>query len=260
MASGTRLGSYWPTESFWHSRDPRTLLLTTLLILGLTLLFSSLLGQVLILFITTFLYTTAHLPLKSIPENIRAFKWILLLTFLANLIYPNVFSDNSQIFTRISVSTFLTLRIINMILISFWLTMTVRVITLMNTIGLALQPFKHVLPIDQFVLAMGVAIRFFPILQEESEEIILAQRARSNGEAARGLKAVNIVIPLLVGALRRAQEMATAIESRGYRIGQIRTIWPVSQWSTKETWVLTMIILSILFMIFFYHYILAMSF
>lgn len=257
MTVGARLGTYWPMESFWHHRDPRTILATTMALFGITLYFSSLVGQGLIFIAVTILYITASLPLKSIVSNVRSFQWILLLTFLANLLWPYglIPTQYSLLLKQIGTSLFYTLRLLNMILLSIWLTMTVRVTTLLNIILHVLQPCTKILPINEIILAMSVAIQFFPILQEELEEITLAQRARSNGRAAKGIKAASTLVPLLVGALRRAQEMATAIESRGYKEGKVRTIWPSCQWTFEETIIMATIIFAVFLLIYIYHWV-----
>jgi energy-coupling factor transport system permease protein len=102
------------------------------------------------------------------------------------------------------------------------LTMTTTPVALIEGLTVLLAPLRRLrLPIDEFALMALLALRFIPTLTEEVELLIKAQTSRGAdfthgtiGERAQSL--VALFVPLLQGALRRAAELATALDARGY--------------------------------------------
>jgi energy-coupling factor transport system permease protein len=92
-----------------------------------------------------------------------------------------------------------------------------------------LTPLKKLrFPAHEVAMMMTIALRFIPTLHEETQKISRAQAARgadlSEGGLLRRLRAmVPVLVPLTIGAFRRADELAEAMESRGYRGGEGRT-------------------------------------
>ena len=109
------------------------------------------------------------------------------------------------------------------------MTYTTTPIALADAIEQLLAPLKRLrLPVHEFSMMMTVALRFIPTLVEETEKIIAAQKARgadfsSGGLIKRAKALIPILIPLVISAFRRADELATAMECRCYRGGDGRT-------------------------------------
>lgn len=237
-------GRYWPTSSYWHQRDARLKLGITVLWVIAALSIGSIIGQVVLVPVMLLLYLTARLPLTRLFLGLASFRWLLLLTFIANLFFVGVgeriWAPLPITLEGIDLATIYALRLANLIGISFWLMMTVRPLDLIGGLERIFSPLKPWVPVNEFVLAMGIAIRFFPLLLEEGEEILLAQRAR--GAAFKGIRrltmAVSVAIPLFIGALRRAGDLADAMVARGYNPGKARTDWRGTTWRWMDTWTL----------------------
>ena len=232
-------GRYWPVRSFWHNRDPRVKLAVTMILLismiGLTSIYALLtMGAIIII-----LFTSARLPLANLFSGLRSFRWLVLFTFLVNLFFvrdghglwgiPWITTGGT------SVAIIYAVRLLNLLSLSIWLMMTVRPLDMVAAIQRLFSPLQRFIPVGEFALSMGLAIRFFPLLLEESEEIALAQRARG-ADKNRGVKsAIALIIPLFVGVIRRAEDLAHAMEARGYQTGMVRTDWRFNGWELKDS-------------------------
>ena len=132
-------------------------------------------------------------------------------------------------------AVFILIRILAMVIgTGLFLTYTTTPIALTDAIESLLAPLRLVrLPVHEFAMMMTIALRFIPLLSEETGKIMSAQKARgvdfSRGGLFRRAKAlVPILIPLFVSSFRRADELATAMECRCYRGGKGRTKMTVS--------------------------------
>ncbi|HEY7340044.1 MAG TPA: energy-coupling factor transporter transmembrane component T, partial [Ktedonobacterales bacterium] len=107
---------------------------------------------------------------------------------------------------------------------SMILTMTTSPVALAEGIVVLLRPLRRFrVPADEFGLMTLVALRFIPVLVQETEQLIKAQVSRganfttgSVGARIRG--ASSLLVPMLQGALRRAEDLSMAIEARGYGV------------------------------------------
>jgi energy-coupling factor transport system permease protein len=124
---------------------------------------------------------------------------------------------------------FLALRILLLVSSAGLLTATTAPVALADGIEDLLSPLKKVrFPAHEVAMMMTIALRFIPTLGEEAEKIKGAQAARGadfseGGPIRRARSFIPVLIPLTVGAFRRADELADAMESRGYRGGEGRT-------------------------------------
>ena len=109
------------------------------------------------------------------------------------------------------------------------LTLTTTPVDLTHGIESLLKPLTWIkVPVDEFALIMSITLRFIPTLMDETDRIIRAQKARgacfdTGGLIARAKAFVPILIPLLVNAFRRAEELALAMNARCYEGARKRT-------------------------------------
>ena len=122
---------------------------------------------------------------------------------------------------------------------SSWLLGVTESLTLIKGLELSLQPFRRWLPVGEMAMVLGLTLSFFPLLLTEAREIMLAQQARGVNfqtnwaKKLRGLLAM--VIPLFLSALRRALEIAQAMEARGYVPGAPRGSLYELAWGKKDS-------------------------
>ncbi len=245
MISDITLGQFFPAKSPMHSADPRLKICLT--IYAIVLMFTS--GNFITLALTT-LYIGAGILLSKIPFKmyLRALKPILILVIFTSVL--NIFYGSGEPLVSFWIfritkqglinSVFVSLRIVLLILASSVLTFTTSPTQLTDAIERLLKPLKilHV-PVHDFAMMMTIALRFVPLLLEETDKIMAAQKARGADMESGGLihriKALApVLIPLFVSAFRRAFDLATAMESRCYNGGDGRTKMKVLHFSSGD--------------------------
>jgi len=166
------------------------------------------------------------IPLIVITLAVIVFLWLThnippTTTFLVG---PFVITDLG-VWSLLSISTvFIVLYIFSLLL-----TMTTSPIALVEGLTMLLTPLRLLkLPVDDFALMTLIALRFIPTLIDEVEQLLKAQTARGADYAhgtirERSQSLLALLIPLLHGVLRRASDLATALESRGYEVGSQQT-------------------------------------
>ena len=129
----------------------------------------------------------------------------------------------------ISTGLFLALRILLLVSTAGLLTATTTPIALADGIEDLLSPLKRLrFPAHELAMMTTIALRFIPTLHEEAQKITRAHAARGadfseGGPVKRARELLPVLIPLTIGAFQRADELAEAMESRGYRGGNGRT-------------------------------------
>lgn len=220
--------AYYPAGSFWHARDPRLKLLVVLAGATLVVTEKSLGGQIFLLALHLLLFVTGQLPLRRGWHMVKTFRWLLLIALLLNLWTGSL-----------PTALCYLLRLINLLLMSSWLLGVTESLTLIKGLELTLLPLKRVLPIGEMAMVFGLTLSFFPLLLREAGEIMLAQQARGvnfKTNWAKKMKGlIAMVIPLFISALRRALEIAQAMEARGYVPGAPRGSLYALAWGKKDS-------------------------
>ena len=230
------LGQYYPVRSPIHALDARIKVILAVLYIVCTFLCKNVLCFAALLFSAVVLLLIARIPVRMVLRAIRPILFIMLFTAVLNLFFAKgetvVFEYwKIRIYQEgIYNAVFMVVRIVVLILgTSIFLTYTTTPIQLTDALESLLSPLRILhLPVHEFAMMMSIALRFIPLLSEETDKIMSAQKARgvdfSQGGLIRRAKAlVPILIPLFVSAFRRADELATAMECRCYRGGKGRT-------------------------------------
>ena len=235
MLKDITLGQYFPGKSPIHLLDPRTKLL--FLIIYFIALFTAdgwISYGIVLVFLSTVIYMTT-IPLKTIVKGLKPLIFILVFTGILNLFMTP--GENVLVsFWGLNITTeglvqaiFMVSRILMLIVGTFLLTYTTSPIALTDGLESLLAPLKKLhLPVHELSMMMCIALRFIPTLIEETDKIMSAQKARGadfeTGSLMQRVKAlVPILVPLFIGAFRRADELATAMECRCYQGGESRT-------------------------------------
>ncbi len=235
MSRSITLGQYLPGESFIHRLNPRFKLLSLLLILVLLFTLQTYQGLVALLVFGLVLLTVTRVPFRYFLRGLRP---ILYIAVFAIIIYF-FFTSGGVVLLRIGFITvesegvrqgiFIILRLVTLVLFSLLLTLTTTPLSLTYGLGYFLRPLRHIgLPTEEVAMIMAIALRFIPTLMEESQRLMRAQVSRGadfeTGSIFRRAKSlIPLIVPLFVSAFRRADELALAMEARGYRIGAQRT-------------------------------------
>lgn len=235
MLKDITIGQFFPGNSIIHRLDPRFKLVITMIFIVMLFIGKSPIGLAI-----GGLYTLIAIALSKIKFNlfVKSIKPIvpfLLITAVLNLL----FIAQGEVYFRwkfikiteggVNTSVFMIFRIIFLIAGSSLLTYTTSPIALTDAVERLLSPLKKLkFPVHELAMMMTIAIRFIPTLIEETDKIILAQKARgaeiSTGSITNRMKnVIAIIIPLFVSSFRRAEELATAMECRCYNGGEGRT-------------------------------------
>ena len=234
MIRDITVGQYYQTESVLHSLDPRTKLIGVLVYLVSLFLFNSISVYIIA---TVFLVSTialSRVPVSYILKGMRSMVFILLLTVVFNVfLTPGVpvFTFWKLQVTRegLVVAGYTAVRLIYLIIGSSLLTFTTTPNNLTDGLESLMKPLKAFrVPVHEVAMMMSIALRFIPILLDETDKIMKAQQARGadfeHGNILRRAKAlVPILVPLFVSAFRRANDLAMAMEARCYRGGDGRS-------------------------------------
>ena len=236
MLKDITLGQYFPGNSVIHRLDPRTKLI--MLVVYIVSLFTAVswLSYALPLVFLAVCIAVSGVPLKSFVRGLKPLLFILIFTAALNLFFtvgegePLVHFWVITIYTEGIVRALLMLlRIVLLIAGTFLLTYTTSPISLTDGLEALLAPLKVIkVPVHELSMMMCIALRFIPTLIEETDKIMSAQKARGadfeTGKLMDRVKSlVPILVPLFIGAFRRADDLATAMECRCYQGGEGRT-------------------------------------
>ncbi len=235
MIRDITIGQYYPADSLVHKLDPRVKLFVTLLYIIALFTYKGVAGFVLI---TCFLIGSIYIskvPFKYMVKGLKAILILLLITSAFNLLLTptgtvywkyGVFQITDE---GISNAVTMTIRLVYLILGTSLMTLTTTPKQLTDGLEKALHPLNRInVPVHAIAMMMSIALRFIPILIEETDKIMKAQMARGADFETGGIikKAKNMVpllVPLFVSAFRRADDLAMAMEARCYNGGEGRT-------------------------------------
>lgn len=234
MLKDMTLGQYYPGNSIVHRLDPRVKLMGTLVFIISLFVFGSVscyLGATLAILIVV---RSSKVPLKYILKGLKPIFILMLITVIFNLfLTPGrtvwSFWKLSVTVEGIRLAIHMAVRLTYLIIGSSILTFTTTPNSLTDGLETGLRWLNAFrVPVHEIAMMMSIALRFIPILMDETDKIMRAQEARGadfhSGGLFRRVKAmVPLLVPLFVSAFRRANELALAMESRGYHGGQGRT-------------------------------------
>ncbi len=235
MLRDITLGQHLPGNSPVHRLDPRLKLLLTLAYIVVLFVFQNPLGLALCIVFLAALYLLAHIPARMMWRTLKPLIPILVLTTLINLFFTQSGTVLVQFWVFVITSggvahaVQIVVRIACLLIGTALLTYTTSPIALTDAIERLLRPLSRLrFPSHELAMMMTIALRFIPVLIEETDKIMSAQKARGalldTGGIAQRVKAlVPVLIPLFLSAFRRADDLAMAMECRCYRGGEGRT-------------------------------------
>lgn len=246
MLQHIAIGQYVPGQSFLHQTDPRSKLLFVILFAALVFWANNAATYAVLVGFMLAGVLLSRLSLSYILKSLRPVWLLILFTVVLHL----VITKGGEVYFRwgwlsveemgVRQAVFISLRLTLLVLISSLLTLTTSPIDLTEGLERLLGPTGRIgVPVHEIALMMSIALRFIPTLMEETDKIIKAQTARganlTEGSFVRRARSLMpIVIPLFVGAFRRAEELALAMEARGYRGGVGRTRLRRLKWSWRD--------------------------
>lgn len=234
MIRDITIGQYYPVESVIHALDPRTKLVITFLYLISLFLANNKYMYLLAMAVLIFYILLSKVPLRYMLKGLRGILFFIIISVVLNMFFTPGEPFIDWWFVHISWQGFRTacytmLRIVFLVLGASVITYTTTPTKLTDGLEQGfhwLNRFK--VPVHEVAMMVSIALRFIPILIEELDKIMKAQQARcadfENGNIITRLKSLfPVILPMFVSAIRRANELALAMEARCYRGGEGRT-------------------------------------
>jgi len=235
MLKDITLGQFFPGKTIVHRLDPRTKLLLTLFYITALFISKGFIAYALMFVVLLTCLSLSRLKPKAALRGLKPVMIIIIITFILNIFFVRgetiVFEFRFIVISREGLITafFMASRLVMLIVGSFLLTYTTSPIALTDGLEWIMNPLKKIrMPVHELAMMMSIALRFIPTLIDETDKIISAQKARgadfeTGGLIKRARAVLPLIIPLFISAFRRADELATAMESRCYHGGEGRT-------------------------------------
>ena len=247
MIKDITIGQYFPGQSFIHKLDPRTKVLATIVYIVILFVVRNAWGFLLAGALMALITVISKIPVKVVLRGIKPLIFIILFTAFFNLFYGGgapIFAGIGWLswltWNGVKNAVFMAVRIILLVVGTSFMTYTTSPIMLTGALESLLAPLKAVkVPVHELAMMMTIALRFIPTLVDETDKIINAQKARGadfeTGNIFRRAKAlIPILIPLIISAFRRAEELADAMECRCYHGGNNRTKYKIFHFGGRD--------------------------
>ncbi len=263
MLKNITLGQYYPGDTVIHRLDPRTKILLAMLMLVAVFVIHTFYGFIAFAVFLMAVIRLSKVGIRTVLRGIKPLLFIIIFTFALNIFFFNsevvlkswdilqfppgevVYRGDNVVIPadlmiaewgifRISVggvikAVFIAVRLLLLIMATSLLTLTTSPMQLTDGIESLAAPLKKVrFPVHEMAMMMSIAMRFIPTLIDETDRIMKAQTARgaefdSGNVLKKAKNMIPLLVPLFVGAFKRADELALAMESRCYHGGEGRT-------------------------------------
>lgn len=241
------LGRYIQSDSWIHRLDPRTKLISSFYFIIIIFLANNWQTYVILTLFTFLVIFLSGVNIRFFINGVKPMIWLILFT----VIFQVLFTIGGTVYFRWGVLSITSLGLINgafiftrLVLIIFMstvLTLTTAPLELTDGIEHLLRPLAKIgFPAHEVALMLSIALRYVPTLMDEAQKIMNAQRARGvefdQGSFVQRMKSIiPILVPLFVSAFNRAEEMAIAMEARGYKGSEGRTKYRQLTYSRNDT-------------------------
>lgn len=234
MLNDITIGQYVKGNSILHRLDPRTKIFGMLGIMVALFLINQWIGLLYATVVVFAILGLSKVPIRYYIKGIKPLLFILVFTALIQMFFtPGTILWQWWIFhitkEGIRLAVFMCTRLVLLILTTSVLTLTTTPIQLTDEVENLLSPFKRFgLPAHELAMMMSIALRFIPTLIDETDKIMKAQASRGaafdeGGLINRAKALLPILVPLFLNAIKRAEELAMAMEARCYHGGEGRT-------------------------------------
>ena len=240
------IGRFVPGDSFIHRLDPRTKMIGTFVYILVLLWANSWATYAWAAIFVLGLIRLTGQPFKLYWDGLKPIFWLILFTVILQLIFtpgtPVLYQLGPIKITTPGLinAVYVMLRFILIILMSTILTLTTPPTSIANALEMLLGPLKKLrVPVAELALMLSSALRFVPLLMDETQKIMNAQKSRgmsfsTGGPIKRAKAIIPLLIPLFVGALQRALDLANAMEVRGFKDAVQRTKYRVLHYGHND--------------------------
>ena len=256
-------GRYIPGDSFVHRLDSRSKLLFIFAFIIIVFLANNAVTYSLLIAFTLAVILMSRIRLYFLINGLKPVIILMVFTFLLHILFTREGDIILELgFLKVyeeglKQGIFISIRFLVLVFMTSILTLTTSPISITDGIETLLNPLKKVkLPVHELALMMSISLRFIPTLMDETDKIMKAQMARGSDLSAGSLKdrvkaIVPLLVPLFVSAFKRAEDLATAMEVRGYRGGEGRTRYRQLKWDLGDTCALFSLVVMVVLLVYF---------
>ena len=234
MMRDITIGQYYPADSILHRLDPRVKFVSTLVYIVSLFVFSSWLGYGVAALFLVAMIVLSKVPFGFMIKGLKPIMVLLLITMFFNLVFTPgevLWSFWILKITKegIRLAIKMGIRLVFLIIGASIMTLTTTPNQLTDGLERLLRPLNKIhVPVHEIAMMMSIALRFIPILTEELDKIMKAQMSRgvdfeSGNILERGKKLIPVLVPLFIAAIRRASDLAMAMDARCYNGGEGKT-------------------------------------
>ena len=233
------LGRYIPLDSPVHRLDPRAKIGAMLIMLIAIFLPAGWTGYAILFVLVSFMIVLSKLSFGFIWKSMKPMLIMLVFLLIINILVVHTGTvwleiGPVKIWSDAVIQTlYIVVRLLLMIMITTCLTATTKPLDMTLGIEDLLQPFEKIgVPSHEIAMLISIALRFIPDLIDETVRIMKAQESRGvdlkEGRLSEKIMAIlSLIVPLFVSAFQRAEDLANAMEARGYQPGAKRTRYKV---------------------------------
>ena len=232
------IGQYYPENSIIHRLDPRVKLFGTLVFIVMLFVVNNFVGYVLMIGYLIAIIALSKIPFTKVIKGVRGIIFVLIFSAVINMfLTPGHKIAHWWIFTLTTEGIIrcahIVVRLIALVIATSVMTLTTKPNDLADGLEKALGFLKVIkVPVHEIAMIMSLALRFIPTLMEETERIKKAQMARGadfeTGNIFKRAKSLlPILIPLFVSSIKRAVNLAQAMEARCYNGGNRTKLHPL---------------------------------
>lgn len=247
MMDSMLIGRYVPANSVLHRMDPRSKLMLVFFFVCIVFIANNTITYAALGIYTLILVLLSKIQFRFLFNGLKPILFLILFTFLLHIFFTK---EGELLFELgwlkvyeggVRQGVYISLRFTYLIIITTLLTLSTTPITLTDGLEQLLGPFKKVkLPVHELALMMSISLRFIPTLMDETTKIMKAQAARGVDFTTGPIKdrvgaIVPLLVPLFVSSFKRAEELAIAMEARGYRGGEGRTKYRMLRWGFADS-------------------------
>lgn len=247
-------GRFIPGDSFVHRLDPRSKLIFVFAFIIIVFFANNTPTYIALFAFTLVIIFMSQIKMYFLINGLKPVLILMVFTFLlqifftkgGSLLYEWKFIHIYE--EGIRQGIYISVRLLILVFVTSILTLTTSPISITDGLEVLLNPLKKInLPVHELALMMSISLRFIPTLMDETDKIMKAQMARGSdlttGPIKERVKAVvPLLVPLFVSAFKRAEDLATAMEVRGYRGGEGRTRYRQLNWHFGDTTALLSIV------------------
>lgn len=260
MLRDITLGQYYQSNSVIHKLDPRVKLFATLMFIVTLFVGNHYMNFIIAACMLIGLIFISGIPFSYIVRGLRFIFILLIMSALCNVFFTDgrvlwSYGIISITYEGIKKAIFISIRLILLIIGSSLLTLTTTPNNLTDGMEKSLGFLERVkIPVHDIAMMISIALRFIPILTEETDKIMKAQISRgadfeSGGIIRRAKAMLPLLVPLVIAAFRRADDLATAMDARCYTGGQGRTKMYPLQYKRRDYLAYGLILLYVAFMV-----------